>query len=200
MRPRNLVVAVLLLMSLAATTWAQTRERPSTAEERQKALLLTKKLEEKPLGPEAIADRKWLTEWIIEIPDISVPVCDDLLKPLLAGEVTQYRYSKEIVAQQLAGGMAYLIQHPQENKNNEEQDDFAINRAGLESALNAYEAIVKEGAKGAKWGPLEEMVKKRAHGELDDYVRAATLSCMTGDTNTASVGGLTITVCRQARN
>jgi len=128
-----------------------------------------------------------------------VPVCDELLKPLLAGEVTQYRYSKEIVAQQLAGGMAYLIQHPQESKN-EEQDDFAVNKAGLESALNTYEAIVKEGAKGAKWGPLEEMVKKRTHGELDDYVRAATLNCMTGDTNTASLSGLTIAVCHQARN
>jgi hypothetical protein len=200
MKARQWVAAVLLLTGLAATTWAQNREQPSTAEERQKALMLTKKLEEKPLGPEAVADRKWLTEWIIEIPDISVPVCDELLKPLLAGEVTQYRYAKEIVAQQLAGGMAFLIQHPQQQGKYEDQDDFAVNKAGLDSALNAYVAIVKEGVKGAKWGPLEEMVKKRASGQLDDYVRSATLSCMTGDTNTAHLGGLTITVCHQARN
>jgi hypothetical protein len=201
MRARQLVAAVLLLIGLTASAWAQNRDKPSTPEERQRALLLTKKLEESPLGPEAAADRKWLTRWIIEIPDISVPVCEEMLKPLLAGEVTQYRYSKEIVAQQLAGGMAYLIQHPSAAEANaEDQDQFAINKAGLESALNAYEAIVKQGVKGAKWGPLEEMVKKRANGQLDDYVRAATLSCMTGDTNTASLGGLTITVCHQARN
>jgi hypothetical protein len=185
MRPRQWI-AVLLLIGAAVTTWGQNRAEPSTPEERQKALLLTKKLEQKPLGSAAEADRKWLTQWIIEIPDITVPVCDELLKPLLTGEMTQYRYSKEMVAQELAGSMAYLIEHPQEAKL-DDQDDFAVNKAGLESALNAYEAIVKEGAKGAKWGPLEEIVKKRAAGDLDDYVRAATLKCMSGDTVTVGL-------------
>jgi hypothetical protein len=193
MRPRQLVAALVLICAAAAGTWAQNRPDPSTPEERQKALLLTKKLEQKPLGPEAASDRKWLTDWIIQIPDITVPVCDELLKPLLSGEMAQYRYSKEIVAQQLAGSMAYLIQHPQEAKS-DDQDDFAINKSGMESALNAYEAIVKDGAKGAKWGPLEEMVKKRTTGELDDYVRGATLKCMTGDTETASLH------CRQPKS
>jgi hypothetical protein len=186
MRPQKLAVGgVLFLCTLAA--WTQTaRDTPSTPEERQRAVRLTRKLEQTPLGPEASEDRDWLNKWIIEIPDLTVPVCDELLKPLLAGEGSQYRYSKELVSQQLAGEMAYLIEHPQEAKP-ESQDDFAINKAGMESALNAYDAIVKSGAKGARWGPLEEMAKKRKAGQLDDFVRSATLKCLTGETVTASL-------------
>jgi hypothetical protein len=150
--------------------------------------MLTKRLEQKPLGPDASGDREWLTQWIIEVPDITVPVCDELLKPILAGE-NQYRYSKELVAQELAGSMAYLIEHPPQSRDPEDQDDFAIYKAGVESALHAYEAIVKSGAKGGKWAPLEELLRKRQKGELDDYIRSATLKCMTGDTVTAGLHG-----------
>jgi len=178
---------------LGASAWAQsTRETPSTPEERQKALVLTKKLEGSPLGPEAKDDRRWLTTWIIEIPDITVPVCDETLKPLgVSGELNDYRYSKELVAQELAAKMAYLIEHPQEARNIKDDDEnvnyFPVYKAGIESTLNAYEAIVKSGAKGAKWGPLEELVKKRQAGKLDEYVRGVTLKCMTGDTVSAEL-------------
>jgi hypothetical protein len=189
MRPQKLVVAVLVLFC-SVMLWGQDRDKPSTPEERHRALTLTRKLERDPLGAEAATDRKWLTNWIIEIPDITVPVCDELLKPMLMGQLSQYRYSKELIAQQLAGSMAYLIEHPQEAtkvKSGADQDDFAINKAGLESALNAYEAIVKSSAPGSKWAPLEELLKKRQAGGLDDYIRAATLKCVTGDTVTASL-------------
>ena len=196
MRSRQLVAAAMVVFFGLVVWGQQTREAPSTAEERKKAITLTKKLEQSPLGQEATAERTWLTNWIIEIPDISVTVCDELLKPLLAGEAAQYRYSKELVAQQLAGSMVYLIEHPQEArkvKDQDDEDDFSINKAGLESALNAYESLVKSGAKGAKWGPLEEMVNKRKSGQLDDYVRTATLKCVISDTVTAR---LRLPVCR----
>ena len=189
MRPKQLVAGtVVFLCALAAG--AQTRDAPSTPEERKRAVAVTKKLEQSPLGAEATADRTWLANWIIEIPDISVLACDELLKPLLVGEDSRYRYSKELVAQQLAGSMVYLIEHPQEAKHvkdEDDEDDFAINKAGIESVLNAYEAIVKSGARGARWGPLEEMSKKRKAGQLDEYVRNATLKCVSGDTVTASL-------------
>ncbi len=186
MKPRIVLVAVLVVWGMVAWAQGATRSDPSTPEERQKALSYTKDLERQPLGPEAEKERNWLTKWIIEIPDITVPVCDEILKPLLMGEVSQYRYSKELVAQALAGSAAYLIEHPQQTKDPDQQDDVGINRAGLESALNAYQAIVKSGAKGGKWAPLEDLVKKRAKGQLDDYVRPATLRCLVGDTIRAS--------------
>jgi hypothetical protein len=190
MRPRYIVATLMLLIG-ALAGWAQsTREAPSTPEERKKALVLTKKLEESPLGPDAKEDRRWLTTWIIEIPDITVPVCDETLKPLgVSGEVNDYRYSKELVAQELAGKMAYLIEHPQEARAIKDDDQnvnyFPVYKAGIESTLTAYEAIVKSGAKGAKWGPLEELVRQRQAGKLDEYVRSVTLKCMTGETLSA---------------
>lgn len=187
MTPRKLV-AMLVVGLWAVAVWAQapTRDDPSTPEERTRALQVTKKLEQQPLGQQATQERAWLTKWIIEIPDLSVPVCDELLKPLLQGEVGEYRYSKELVAQELAGGMSYIIEHPQP-KETDQQDDVGINKAGLVSALNAYEAIVKSGTRGGKWGPLEELVKKWRTGQLDDYVRQATLKCLVGDTVTAEL-------------
>jgi len=186
MRLRPVLAAVLLILG-AAPMWGQTtRSEPSTPEERTRALQATKKLEQQPLGAQAGQERGWLTKWIIEIPDISVPVCDELLKPLLQGEVGQYRYSKELVAQEMAGAMAFLIEHPQPGSA-EDQDDFAINKAGMDSMLNAYDAIVRSAAKGARWGPLEELQNKRKAGQLDDYVRQATLKCATGDTLSAGV-------------
>ena len=187
---KRLAAAVLLFCASAA--WAQqtNRDTPSTPEERKRAVTVTRRLEKNPLGQEAAADRAWLNDWIIEIPDITVPVCDELLKPLLVSEGSRYRYSKELVSQQLAGGMAYLIEHPQDAKHvkdQDDQDDFAINKAGMESMLNAYEAIVKSGAKEGSWGPLDDMVKKRQAGQLDEFVRTATLKCVTGDTVTAGL-------------
>jgi hypothetical protein len=190
---RRQVVATLLLFICALAGWAQTtRDTPSTPEERKKALTLTKKLEENPMGPDAKEDRRWLTKWIIEIPDITVPVCDETLKPLgVSGEQDDYRYSKELVAQELAGKMAYLIEHPQDARNIKDDDEnenyFPVYKAGIESAMNAYEAMVKSGVKGAKWGPMEELVKKRQAGKLDDYIRSVTLKCMTGDTVSAKL-------------
>jgi hypothetical protein len=187
MNPRTMLAAVLLML-WAGTVWAQaeTRDEPSTPQERKHAVELTRKLEKDPLGPQASEDRTWLTKWIIEIPDLTVPVCDEVLKPVLQGEMGQYRYAKELIAQQLAGGMAYIIEHPQP-KDPAEQDDVAINRAALTSALNAYESIVRSNAKGGKWGPLEKLVDQRKAGQLDQFVRQATLKCMTGETISAGL-------------
>jgi hypothetical protein len=189
MKPGKMLVALILLLS-TGLLWAQapTREQPSTPQERRRALELTRKLERAPLGEQANQDRDWLTRWIIEIPDLSVPVCDELLRPVLQGEMGQYRYSRELLAQQLAGGMAYIIEHPQPEDPNQ-QDDLAINRAALVSALNAYESLVRANARGAKWGPLERLVEQRKSGKLEEYIRQATMQCMTGDTVTASLKG-----------
>ncbi len=186
MRSREFV-AGLLIVVFAAVAFAQGdaaegKRGPSTADERQKALKLTKELEQKPMAPNAQQDRDWLTKWIIEIPDITVPVCDEVLKPILQSDYGQYKYAQLLVAQELAGSAAYMIEHPSDQEN-----EFAINKAGLDSALNAYQAIVKSGAKAGKWGPLEELLKKRQAGQLEDYVRTATLKCSTGDTLTASL-------------
>jgi hypothetical protein len=55
--------------------------RPVYPEERAKAVALAHQLEDQPLGPGAADARKWLTIWLIEIPDISVEFCPSALGP-----------------------------------------------------------------------------------------------------------------------
>lgn len=197
MKSGKMLVA-LLLMLWTGMSWAQaaTRDEPSTPQERKRAVELTRKLEHEPLGDQATQEREWLTKWIIEIPDLTVPVCDEVLRPALQGEMGQYRYAKELLAQQLAGGMAYIIEHPQP-EDPTQQDDLAINRAALTSALNAYESIVRANARAAKWGPMERLVAQRKAGSLDQYLREATMKCMTGDTITAGLRAGPDPVCKQ---
>jgi hypothetical protein len=184
MTARQIVATAVLILWCAISAVPQaTRSNPSTPEERARAVQVTKKLEQSPLGPEAAQDRQWVTSWIIAIPDITVPVCDELLKPILQGQLGQYRYARELVAQGLAASAVYMIQHPQ--KNAEDQDEYAINKASMESVLNTYESIVRSGAKGAQWAPLQELLNKRKAGKLDEYIRQATLKCLSGDGETA---------------
>lgn len=189
MKARRMVATAVLILWCAIGAVSQaSRSAPSTPEERARAVQVTRKLEQSPLGPEATQDRRWVTGWIIAIPDITVPVCDELLKPILQGQLGQYRYARELVAQGLAASAVYMIQHPQ--KNAEDQDDYAINKAAMESVLVTYEAIVRSGAKGAQWAPLQEMLNKRKAGKLDEYVRQATLKCLSGDSESASLSAV----------
>jgi hypothetical protein len=75
-----------------------------------------------------------------------------------------------------------MIQHPDRT-----EDDYAIYKAGLESALAAYQNILKGHVKAGRWLPLDELLTRQKKGELDDYIRQAALKCMSGDLNTASL-------------
>ena len=66
--------------------------------------------------------------------------------------------------------------------------------------------MVRANTRGAKWGPLERLVDQRKHGALEDYLRQATMRCMTGDTITAGLRGatpplaaMTASSCRRGR-
>ncbi|MFB3915301.1 MAG: hypothetical protein ACE14M_01120 [Terriglobales bacterium] len=168
------VVGFVLLMAMTMLA-AEEKRGPSTPEERKRAIEITKKLEADPLDPALKSDRSWLVQWIVEIPDIVVPVCEDVLAPALKEQQWRYKYSSELLAQQLAGSAVYLIEHPDAT-----EDDFDISKAGLESALNAYQALMKKHAKGARWLPLDDLLNKRNKGELDDYVRQKTMRCLSG--------------------
>jgi hypothetical protein len=178
------LVRVVLMVFLAVAAWAQAEPKrgPSTPEERKRALAVTKQLEQDPLNPKLQPERDWLLRWVIEIPDITVPVCQEVLGVNLKEQSWTYKYAPELVGQELAASAAFMIEHPDQR-----EDDYAIYRAGLESALNAYQNILKGHVKAGRWLPLDELLTKKKNGELDDYVRQAALKCMSGDMNTASL-------------
>jgi hypothetical protein len=57
----------------------------------------------------APATRQWLRKWIIEVPDIKVYACDELLSQGLGGN---YPYSSEVKLQPMFSAAAFAIQHP----------------------------------------------------------------------------------------
>lgn len=97
---RELFIAGVFLVCALQVHHAQGRG-PSTSEERAKVVELTRLLERDPLGENAPATRQWLRQWVIEVPDIRVNVCDELLRHGLGDN---YPYSSEINLQMILYG------------------------------------------------------------------------------------------------
>src|SRR4051812_14374512 len=127
------VIAVLLALAAFSTHASAQQRGPSTPEERARAVQTAKSLETDPLAPNIEKDREWLIKWLIEIPDISVKLCANLLGDL--GE-SKNGYPGAITATTLASEAAFVIEHPEKSK-----DEEAIYLAGVDGALHAYEAI-----------------------------------------------------------
>jgi hypothetical protein len=172
MRIRILPAAMLLMLACGVTHQsglAQNRG-PSTAEERRKAVELTRMLETDPFHRDAKEARRWLTRWLIEVPDITVTVCTAFLEPLLK---SKENYSTEIVTQMMFSSAAFIIEHPEKAG-----DERAVYLAGLEGSLRAYEAILKSKPR-ARWPFLDGLIEKRNEGGLGDYVGQTMVKCRT---------------------
>ena len=170
--------SVMLKPFLAGTTalaltlvvaQAQTQARKgSTPEERAKAVEIARSLESDPLGKNAKEQRRWITLWLIEVPDINVKMCISLLGPSM--DINK-NYSTEIVTQMLPSEAAFIIQNPDKVK-----DYIAIYTAGVEGSLRAYEAILKAKPK-SKWPYLDDLIQKRDKGDLGNHIREAATHC-----------------------
>jgi hypothetical membrane protein len=133
----------------------------STPEERTKAINVARMLERDPLAVDAPANRRWLLNWIIEVPDIRFKSCVGLLSP---GVGNHYRYSAEVNQQVIFSAAAFKLEHPDHLR-----DDAGAYIAGVEGALRVYEVLMKS-APDAKSAVLDDLVAKRNHGELADHV------------------------------
>ena len=160
LKPALLLIAFLPLVAFPCR--AQNRRGPSTPEERDTAVKAARLLEADPFHKDAKKIREWLTLWLIEVPDISVELCSDYLGPV-AG--SKKNYSSEIFGQTMFSSAAFIVGHPDQAK-----DKVAVNLAGVEGALKAYEAILKIKPK-ARWEFLDGLIAKREKGELKGYVQ-----------------------------
>lgn len=153
---------LLIALALCPFCGVAARERgPSTPEERAKVIEFTRSLETDPLAGDAREKRQWLSEWIIEVPDVSVKFCADLIDPALG---KKYAYSAEVGLHPLFAAAVFAIQHPEESG-----DDGAMYLAGLEGALRVYEVLVKS-KPGAKLAAMDDLLAKRDSGALPGYV------------------------------
>ena len=70
MKVRQNSLLFLLLPWLVVVSSAQQR-KPSTSEDRAKAVKLARNLEVDPLGKQARKSREWLEDWLIRLSDIN---------------------------------------------------------------------------------------------------------------------------------
>ncbi|HEX4604239.1 MAG TPA: hypothetical protein VH724_09615 [Candidatus Angelobacter sp.] len=172
MRCSRAVPFLLLLLALISAAFAQDEPKraPSTAEERQRFLSLTRKLEQNPLDKSLYEEKKWAKKWLEDVPDINVNIC----APILFGVdfiKEQNRYTPQLSYQATFGSAVYIIEHP--DKKGDIEAQFV---AGVESALKSYSAIVKADAQ-AKSKALDDLLEKQKQGKLADFVRTASKSC-----------------------
>ncbi len=149
------MVGVLGLVLLAGTMAVTQQRGPSTPQERAQVLDLAKKLQETPLDTSLQSQRDHMTIVVVEAPDLNPTTCADEM-PWIKGK---YRYANELNIVHLLSATAYLI------NNGPKRDEQAAHLAGLEGAIKAYQAMVRQTGK-AKWQPMEELVTKYTSGEL----------------------------------
>jgi hypothetical protein len=170
---RRLTSALLLLAAMTSTTHAQQQppRGPSTAEERATALHDIADLKEHPLGPDARAERRWLTAWIAAVPDVQVSMCTSFFPTL---PKNNQQDSTILTLQMVYSSTGYVIEHMQGKL-----DVNAEYLAGVEGALAAYEHLVE--AKPEDREPdLDALIKRRDAGTLPAYIKATAQAGCTG--------------------
>lgn len=158
-----------VLLALALPLPADAARGPSTAEERKRAVKITRELEQQPLARRAMDARKWLYQWIVEIPDIHVVSCSGPLDVLLVDE--DDAYGQILYVQSVFGMASFLVENPKKSK-----DWVAVQTAGIESTLRAYEALRKTDSE-ARWKALDRLVAARNGGKLRALVKEQMAEC-----------------------
>jgi hypothetical protein len=111
--------------------------------------------------------------WMIDIPDINVNPCAELLGNFME---SRYRYKAEINGQVAFSMAAFMIEHPDKMG-----DLVATNTAALEGALKAYRAILRI-EPTAQSSFMEALAQQQSDGKLTAYVRELTKrGCDNGD-------------------
>lgn len=163
---RTLVAAAVLF---AAVPSLAAERGPSTPEERKRAVETTRKLEAHPLARSSVEARRWLFQWIVDIPDIQVTSCPGPLDPLLGEE--DDAYAQLLYVQSVFGMTAYLIQNPKKAK-----DWVSVQTAGLESVLRTYDALLKSDPEATR-PELDRVAKARKAGKLRALVQKEMAKC-----------------------
>jgi hypothetical membrane protein len=167
MPTKLVIVGVFLVVVCALLLHAFPVPPASTPEQRTTVVALTRNLERDPFASNADATRQWLLDWIVEVPDISVPTCSSLL-PV----DDRYRYSRELDLQMKFAAAAFVIEHQDRARN-----EIAGYTAGVEGALRLYEVLIAT-RPDARLTGLDDLVAKRERHQLVEHIaRLAEQKC-----------------------
>ena len=166
----RILAAALVLLCTPALAGAR---GPSTPAERKKAVELTRKLEKLPLARSSNQDRAWLIEFIVEAPDFEVKSCRGPLDPLAKDE--ENPVARVLYVQSVFGMAAFMFENPKKA-----EDWAAVQTAGIESTLRAYESVLKADP-DAHWKDLDRLIAARGKGRLRALVEKEMAKCGTGE-------------------
>jgi hypothetical protein len=153
---------------LAGTLCAEERG-PSTPDERKRALTVIEKLEADPMSPELKDEREWISKWVFEVPDVQVPICTAIVKPLLDERNSDPR--KALQLEQLLAMAAFELKKPDEAK-----DPVKLQMAGAQGMLRAYQNIQRR-MPMYKSEFMDDLRIKEQAGTLESFVRQGTMEC-----------------------
>ena len=144
---------------------------PSTPEERKRAVEIATLLENDPLNKDAKALSQELLVFLIQVPDISVHLCSNVL-----GDYKKIKgdYAPIITAQLSFSQARFIIEHP-----DQANDEYQEYLAGVEGVLRTYQNIKRAKPK-VKIDPLEDLLAKQQAGQLGEFVKTAMARCKTG--------------------
>ena len=158
-------LAASIVLLFATASLGQNQRGPSTPQERENVVKVTRLLETDPFHKDAKKMREWLLMLLIGVPDIHVELCTAYMPP---EKFTDKNYGSEIFNQTVFSGAAFVIEHP-----DQASDRIAVHLAGVEGALKVYEAILATKPK-VKSQFYDGLLEKRNKGELRAYVEEAT--------------------------
>ncbi|MGH9874625.1 MAG: hypothetical protein ACRD9S_19380 [Pyrinomonadaceae bacterium] len=163
-----LLVALFLSLAFAAKATVAQERGPSTPEERKRAVEIVTLLENDPLNKNAKALSRELLLWLIQVPDVSVTLCTNVL-----GDYSKIKgdYAPTIVTQLTFSEAKFVIEHPEQAN-----DQFQVYLAGVEGVIKTYENIKKAKPK-VNMEPLEQLLAKQQAGQLADFVKEAMGAC-----------------------
>lgn len=163
-----LPIVLLLTLGFAVKPGFAQQRGPSTAEERKRAVEIATLLENDPLNKNERALSRELLLWLIEVPDISVKMCTDVL-----GDYDKLKgdYRATITTQLTFSQAKFVIEHP-----DQAHDDYQVYLAGVEGVLRTYQNLKKAKPK-VKMEPLEQLLVKQQAGQLGEFVKTAMSGC-----------------------
>lgn len=165
----SLIALPALLIALVAAAPSRAQDASaSTPEDKAQALALVKQLEDDPLASGAENARQWLTNFVVNAPDLFISTCPELLGPLNGQGKNG---APELVGQLYFGNAAFAIQNPDKAADRE-----AMYAGGLESTLRLYQSLLKSKPRW-RWPILDVLRSRAKDGTLVDYVRENIGSC-----------------------
>jgi hypothetical protein len=158
---RNHLIDALLciILTVSLTPFALANSASQGDPEVDALIVAAKFLEEHPLDKSAKDMRSKAMVWVIKTDKVSVKMC-----PLIMKSDKGYKYNSELLSQYTLAMAAFKLANPEKAA-----DENAVQQAGIDSALVAYDAIVKEKPK-ARDSFLDGLLAKRADGSLAKYV------------------------------